>query len=176
MNRLLIALHETPPIKTQASDAESGSLRILQRNEPVVFEAKSTDEPSFVATGKFRRSPGMWVKCEVEDLPCWGIVDTGASTSLNSSHMASLVGKPVNPHPHRLLGPIGNVTPTDVKMLAEVTFGKQKSTDEFIVVDELYPHVLIGHKFLCDNKCQIDIENETLEIRIGDQADTTVPL
>ena len=90
--------------------------------------------------------------------------------------MASLVGKPVNPHPHRLLGPIGNVMPIDGKMLAEVTFGKHKSTDEFIVVDELYPHVLIGLKFLCDNKCQVDIENETLKIRIKDQAETTVPL
>ena len=66
--------------------------------------------------------------------------------------------------------------PIDGKMLAEVTFGKHKSTDEFIVVDELYPHVLIGLKFLCDNKCQVDIENETLKIRIRDQAETTVPL
>ena len=90
--------------------------------------------------------------------------------------MASLVGKPVNPHPHRLLGPIGNVMPIDGKMIAEVTFGKHKSTDEFIVVDELYPHVLIGLKFLCDNKCQVDIENESLKIRIRDQAEPTVPL
>ena len=90
--------------------------------------------------------------------------------------MASLVGKPVNPHPHRLLGPIGNVMPRDGKMLAEVTFGKHKSTDEFIVVDVLYPHVLIGRKFLCDNKIQVDIENETLKIRIRGQAETTVPL
>ena len=36
--------------------------------------------------------------------------------------------------------------------------------------------MLIGLKFLCDNKCQVDIENETLEIRIRDQAETTVPL
>ena len=118
----------------------------------------------------------MWVKCEVEDLPCWAIVDTGPITSLISRHMASLVGKPVNPHPHRLLGPIGNVMPIDGKMLAEVTFGKHKSTDEFIVVDELYPHVLFGLKFLCDNKCQVDIESETLKIRMRDQAETTVPL
>ena len=61
-------------------------------------------------------------------------------------------------------------------MLAEVTFGKHKSTDEFIVVDELYPHVLIGLNFLCDNKCQVDIESETLKVRIRDQAETTVPL
>ena len=66
--------------------------------------------------------------------------------------------------------------PIDGKMLAEVTFGKHKSTDEFIVVDELYPHVLIGLKFLSDNKCQVDIEQETLKIRIRDQAETTVPL
>ena len=138
----------------------------------MVFEAKSLDEPNVVATGNFRRSPGMWVKCEVEDLPCWAIVDTGASTSLISRHVASLVGKPVNPHPHRLLGPIGNVMPIDGKMLAEVTFGKHKSTDEFIVVDELYLYVLIGLKFLCDNKCQVHIENETLKIRIRDQAET----
>ena len=121
----------------------------------------------------------MWEKCEVEDLPCWAIVDTvdtGASTSVFSRHMASLVGKPVNPQPHRLLGPIGNVMPLDGKMLAEVTFGKHKSTDKFIVVDELYPHVLIGLKFLCDNKCQVDIETETLKIRFRDQAKTTVPL
>ena len=104
-----------PPFETKISNAESGSLRIIQRNEPVVFEAKNTDEPSVVATGNFRRSPGMWVKCEVEDLPCWAIVDTGATTSLISRHMASLVGKPVNPHRHRLLGPIGNVMPIDGK-------------------------------------------------------------
>ena len=90
--------------------------------------------------------------------------------------MASLVGKPVNPHPHHLLGPIGNVMPIDGKMIAEVTFGKHKSTDEFIVVDELYPHVLIGLKFLCDNKCQVDLENETLTLKIRDEAETTVPL
>ena len=107
-----------PPFETQISNGEPGSFRILQRNEPVVFEAKSPDEPNVVATGNFRRSPRMWVKSEVEDLPCWAIVDTGASTSLISRHMASLVGKPVNPHPHphRLLGPIGNVMPIDGKM------------------------------------------------------------
>ena len=60
-----------PPFQTQISNAEPGSSRILQRNEPVVFEAENTDEPGVVATGKFRRSPGKWVKCEVEDLLCW---------------------------------------------------------------------------------------------------------
>ena len=61
-------------------------------------------------------------------------------------------------------------------MIAEITLGKHKSTDEFIVVDELYPPVLIGLQFLCDNKRQVDIENETLKIRISDQAKTTIPL
>ena len=90
--------------------------------------------------------------------------------------MASLVGKSVNPHPHRLLGPIGNVMPIGGKMLAEVTFGNHKSTDEFIVVDEHYPHGLIGLKFLCDNKCQVDNENETLKIRVRNPAETIVSL
>ena len=90
--------------------------------------------------------------------------------------MAFPVGKPVNRHPHRLIGPIGNVIPIDRKMTAEVTFGKHKRTYEFIVVDELYPQVLIGLKFLSDNKCQVDVENETLKIRIRDQAETTVTL
>ena len=45
-----------PPFETQTVDAEPGSFTILQRNEPVVFEARNTDEPSVVATGKFRRS------------------------------------------------------------------------------------------------------------------------
>ena len=118
----------------------------------------------------------MWVKCEVEDQPCWAIVDTGASTSLVSHHMASLVRKLVNPHPHCLLGPIGNVMPIDGKILAEVTLGKHKSTDEILVVDQLYPHVLIGHKFLCDNKCQFDIKDETPKTRIRDQTEMRVPL
>ena len=165
-----------PPFETQISNTEPGSLRILQKNEPVVFEARNTDEPSVVATENFRRSPGMWVKCEVEDLPCWATVDTGANNSLNSRNIASLVGKTVCPHPHRLLGPIGNVMPIDGKMIAEVTFGKHKSTDEFVVVDELYPDVLIGLKFLCDNKCQVDIESESLKITKRHQAETTVPL
>ena len=58
--------------------------------------------------------------------------------------MPSLFGKTVNPHPHLLLDPKGNVMPIDEKRIAEVTFGKHKSTDEFIVVDELYPDVLVG--------------------------------
>ena len=51
-----------------------------------------------------------------------------------------------------------------------------KNTDELIVVDELYPHVFIGQKFLCDNNCQVDIENETLKVRKRVQAETRVPV
>ena len=36
--------------------------------------------------------------------------------------------------------------------------------------------MLIRPKILCDNKCQVDIENENLKTRIRDQAETTVPL
>ena len=106
-----------PPFKTEAINAESGSLGILRRNEPIDFVAKSTDEPSVVATGVFRRSPGTLVNCEVDDLLCRAILDTGASTSLIGRHMASLFGKPVSPHPHFLLDPIGNVMPIDEKRI-----------------------------------------------------------
>ena len=167
---------QNPSVKTQTVNAEPGSLWILKRNEPVVLEAKNTDEPNGVATGNFRRRSGMWVNWEVEDLTCWAKVDTGTGTGLISQHMASFVGKPVNPHPDRLLGLIGDVLPIDGRMTAEVTFGEQNSTDEFNVLVELYPHVLIGLKILCDKKCQVDIENEAPKIRIRDQVEVTVPL
>ena len=40
----------------------------------------------------------------------------------------------------------------------------------------LYPDLLVGLKFLCDNKRQVDIENETLKNSIRGQAETTVHL
>ena len=43
-------------------------------------------------------------------------------------------------------------------------------------MDELYAQVLIAPNFLRDNKCQVDIENQTLKFRIRDQAETTVTL
>ena len=148
MSLLSIALFETP-LKNLTCHSEPGSFRILQKIEAVVFQAKSTDEPSVVATGSFRRSPGLWVKCQVKELPCWAMVDNGASTRIISRYMATLVRKPVNPHTHRLLGLIGNPMPIDGKVLVEVTFGKHKSIEDFIVADELSLHVLIGRKILC---------------------------
>ena len=118
----------------------------------------------------------MWVNCEFGNLPCCATVDTGASITLTSRHMASVVGKPVNPHSFRLLGLTGNVMPIDAKLIAKVTFEKHKKTDEFIVIDQLYPHVLIGLKFRCDSECQVDIENKTLKMRLRDQTVTNIPL
>ena len=60
-------------------------------------------------------------------------------------------------------------------MIVQVTFGQHKITNEFIVADELYPHALIGIKFLGDNKCQVDIENDTLKNRTRGPAETRVP-
>ena len=144
---------------------------ILRKNDTVVFETRSKDEATIVATGIFIRSLGIWVKYKVENLPCLAIVDTGASTSLINRHLASTVRKHVSTHPNRLLDPIGDAIPIDGKQTDEVTFGKHKITDEFIAKDELYPHVLIGLKFLSDNKFQVDIENETPEITIKNQAE-----
>ena len=104
-----------PPFKAQALNSEPGSFRIVQRNQIVALEARSIGKLMVVAAGFSRRNPGIWVKCEVEDIPCWAIVDTGASTVLISRHMSSLVGKHVKPHPHRLLGPKRNVMPIEGK-------------------------------------------------------------
>ena len=46
-----------PPFETQISNVEPGSLRILQRNEPVVFEAKNTDEPNVVEQENLDEAP-----------------------------------------------------------------------------------------------------------------------
>ena len=54
-----------PPFETQTVEAEPGSHRILQRNEPVVFEARNTDETNVVVTGNFRGSPGMLVNAKL---------------------------------------------------------------------------------------------------------------
>ena len=140
------------PFKIQAFDPKAGLVRILQRNDPVVFEAKIEEEPNIVATANFRRWTAMWVKCEVEDLPCWAKVDAGVSTSLISQHMPSVVRKLVNFHPHPLISTTGNVMPIDGRTITQVRFGKHESTDEFTVVEDLNPHVLFGLKFLCDNK------------------------
>ena len=107
---------QNSPLETQGIAPETGFVRIVHRN-PTVFDAKSKDEPNVAATGKFRQSPKMWVKNEVGDPPCWAIVDIGASTSLISRHMASVVKKLVNTNPHRLLGPIGKVMAIVGKMI-----------------------------------------------------------
>ena len=99
----------------------------------------------------------------------------GQSIILISYHKASFVEKLINPQPLSLLSPIRKVMPVDGEMIAGVTFEKQ-STNEFVAVDELFPDVMIGLKILCDKKCQVNIENETLTIRKRDQAGTTVPL
>ena len=129
---------------------EPGSVWILQRKDHVVFEAKSRDEPNAEAAGNFRRGPGS---CEVDELPNWAKVSTGASTILNTRHMAFVVEELLIPRLHRLLGRIEIVMRMVGRGIAEVTVRKQKSGDEFVVVDGLYRHVLIGLKFLFKNHC-----------------------
>ena len=40
----------------------------------------------------------MWVPVQVENQPCWAIVDTGASRSLMSRSLASEIGNPILPY------------------------------------------------------------------------------
>ena len=122
-------------------ESEPQTARVFSKSDPVVFEVKCTDErcrdkeSEAVASGEIARGSGMWVPVQVENQPCWVIVDTGASRSLMSPSLASDIGNPILPYDHNLFGPIGNVIPIDGIMRADVKIGAHATSDEFIVVD-----------------------------------------
>ena len=67
-----------------------------------------------------------------------------------SRSLASEIGNPTLPYDHNLFGPIGSVIPIDGIMRADVKIGPHATSDEIIVVDQLYPQLLIGLKFLTE--------------------------
>ena len=152
----------------------------MSKIDPVIFEVKCTDkrcrdkESEAVASGEIARGSGMWVPVQVENQPCWAIVDTGAKRSLMSRSLASEIGNPILPYDHKLFGPIGNVIPIDGIMRADVKIGPHATSDEFIVVDQLYPQLLIGLKFMTENGCQMDLASKQFLIRISDSKATAV--
>ena len=154
--------------------SEPQTAKILSKSDPVIFEVKYTDkrcrdkESEAVASGEIARGSGMWVLVQVENPPCWAIVDTGASRSLMSRSLASEIGNPILPYDHNLFGPIGNVIPIDGIMHADVKIGPHATSDEFIVVDQLYPQLLIGLKFMTENGCQMDLASKKFLIRVSD--------
>ena len=159
---------------------EPQTAKILRKNDPVIFEVKCTDkrcrdkESEAVASGEIVRGSGMWVPAQVENQLCWAILDTGASRSLMSRSLTSEIGNPILPYNCNLFGPIGNVIPIDGIMRADVKIGPHATSDEFIVVDQLYPQLLIGLKFMTENGCQMELASKQFLIRDSDSEPTAV--
>ena len=76
------------------------------------------------------------------------MIDTGASRSLMSLELAKTIGNPIAPNPSRLFGPIANEMPTQGIVKTEVKIGTCIASDEFVVVEDLYPEIMIGLKFI----------------------------
>ena len=174
-------INEPPRIEVPLTrESEPQTARVLSKNDPVIFEVKCTNkrcrdkESEAVASGEIVRDSGMWVPVQVENQPCWAIVDTGASGSLMSRSLASEIGNPILPYDHNLFGPIGNVIPIDGIMRADVKIGPHATSDEFIVVDQLYPQLLIGLKFMTENGCQMDLDSKQFLIRFSDSKTNAV--
>ena len=91
-----------------------------------------------------------------------------------SRSLAPEIGNPILPYDHNLFGPIGNVIPIDGTMRADVKLGPYATSDEFIVVDQLYPQLLIGLKFMTENGCQMDLASKQFLIRVSDSKTTAV--
>ena len=161
-------------------ESEPQTAKILSKTDPVIFEVKFTDkrcrdkESEAVASGEIVRGSAMWVPVQVENQLCWVIVDTGASRNLMSRSFASEVGNPILPYDHNLFGPIGNVIPIDGIMRANVKIGPHVTSDEFIVVDQLYPQLLIGLKFMTENGCQLYLASTQFLIRMSDSKTTAI--
>ena len=174
-------INEHPRIEvTLTRESEPQTARVLSKNDPVIFEVKCTDkrcrdkESEAVASGENVTGSGIWVPVQVENQPCWAIVDTGASRSLMSRSLASEIGKPILPYDHNLFGPTRNVIPIDGVMRADVKIGPHATSDVFIVVDQLYPQLLVGLKFMTENGCQMDLASKQCLIRVSDSKTTAV--
>ena len=146
-----VFINEHPQIEGPLTrESEPQIARVLSKSDPVIFEVKCTDkrcrdkESEAVASGEIAGGSGMWVPVQAEKQPFWAIVDTGASRSLMSRSLASEIGNPILPYDHNLFGSIGNVIPIDGIMRADIKMGPHATSDDFIVVDQLYPQLLIG--------------------------------
>ena len=160
---------------------EPQTAKIFSKNDPVIFEVKCTDkrcgDNESEGSGENVRGSGMWVPVQVENQVYWAIVDTGARRSLMSHNLASEIGNPIIPYDHNIFGPIKNVIPIDEIMHADVKIGPHAThatSDEFIVVEQLYPQLLIGLKFMTENGCLMDLASKQFLIRVSDSETTAV--
>ena len=106
--------------------------------------------PHARAAGKIVKSSGLLVPYQVEGQRCWDIVDTGESNSLISSTLSTVQGNEIVSNQILLIGPVGNVMSTEGLMKAMVKNGDLLAEDDFVVVDGLYPEVLMGLKFMIE--------------------------
>ena len=166
---------------------EPGSVKILPKGDPEELEkfngvknacAKANDmeAPHAIAAGKFVKGSGLLVPYQVEDQRCWAIVDTGASNSLISSTLATELGNEIVPNQSSLIGPVGNVMSTEGLMKAMVKIGDLVAEDEFVVVDGLYPEVLLGLKFMIESKNYPNVVSQELVIKKPDRSTVVVPM
>ena len=123
-------------------------------------ESKSTN----VAHSKYVPGATLLIPYEVESLRCWAMIDTGASRSLMSLELAKTDGNPIAPNPSRLTGPIANEMPTKGIVKAEVKIGTCVAPNEFVFVEDLYPEIMIGLKFMIENQCTTDLVEQKLTI------------
>ena len=93
-----------------------------------------------------------------------------------SLELAQAIGNPITPHNSRLTGPIANEMPTKGIIKAEVKIGTLVATDEFVVVEDLLPEILVGLNFLMENQCTADMVEEKLTIPHDDGSIVKVPM
>ena len=170
----------SPPIQILFEDkqAEPGSVKILSKKEPEFPSQARSDEVKSKKLTHSQYIPGatLLIPYEVESLRCWAMIDTGASRSLMSLELAKTIGNPIAPNPSRLTGPIANEMPTKGIVKAEVEIGTCVASEEFVVVEDLYPEIMIGLKFMMENQCSTDLVEQKLTIPKDDGFIIKVPM
>ena len=170
----------SPPIQNLFEDtqAEPGSVKLLSKKEPEFPNQARSDEVKLRKLTHSQYIPGatLLIPYEVESLRCWAMIDTGASRSLMSLELAKTIGNPIAPNPSRLTGPIANEMPTKGIVKAEVKIGTCVASDEFVVVEDLYPEIMIGLKFMMENQCSTDLVEQKLKIPKDDGFIIKVPM
>ena len=170
----------SPPIQNLFEDkqAEPGSVNILSKKVPEFPNQARSDEVKSRKLTQSQYTPGatLLIPYEVESLRCWAMIDTGASRSLMSLELAKTIGNPIAPNPSRLTGPIANEMPTKGIVKAEVKIGTCVASDKFVVVEDLYPEIMIGLKFMMENQCSTDLVEQNLTIPKDDGFIIKVPM
>ena len=164
----------SPPKQNFFEDkqAEPGSVKICSKKDPEFPNQARCDEVKSRKLTHSQNTPGatLLIPYEVESLRCWAMIDTGAS--LMSLELAKTIGNPIALNPSRLTGPISNEMPTK----AEVKIGTCVASDEFVVVEDLYPEIMIGLKFMMENQCSTDLVEQKLTIPKDDGFIIKVPM